>query len=169
MNKVMHVMKLMDNYDAPLLMSQTTDVIDMLWGSNEYSVRASLLQNIESILDRERSNKDLIEMLTTVKDELNRDFSNVCFELKLDTVKDAFNIVSHKLRECKKYDKEMKFAFYDGLADILYFYTQTNTFFTHNRSYPSSVKSIQMRILRRDIFFVPGVINNQECNSNDLN
>ena len=78
----------------------------------------------------------------------NKNFNTT--SLKNKQIRTNFKTISKLIKECGKLDKTTKFVFYEGLADMLFLYGCTKTYFKNNKDY-GSADSDMIHIRQRDI------------------
>jgi len=158
-DKIIHVLNLMKTHKPPLVIINEKEVYEHYWGRN-YSIKENLLTNFDKILkcpefktisNELNSNiQKIIQILQATQKERNqnKDHDYASYN-KL--VRENLRQISILCRNCIKLDKSNKFIFYEGLADILYLYSSTKTYFKHDSSYEKGAESELSFIRRRDI------------------
>ncbi len=158
-DKIIHVLNLMKTHKPPLVIINEKEVYEYYWGKN-YSVRENLFTNFIKILK--------CPEFTTMSNELTTNIQKIIHILQINhkdrnqnkehdyasynkLVRENLRQISLICRNSIKLDKTNKFIFYEGLADILYLYSSTKTYFKHDSSYEKGAESELSFIRRRDI------------------
>jgi len=186
-DKVIHVLELMNINDPPLIQLTEQEIFDTLWGDNNpNSLKSVLLKNFKGFLKLKYEKldlivtkvKEIIDIINNKDDEQFQDNKKIKIEKRNDYYSKQNKIFKNKLKmialiliTCSEIDKSKKFICFRPLSDVLLLYSKTNIYFKHNDSYSSSTNSETISILKRDIntFTSFSTIDNQVNRSNKTN
>lgn len=168
LDKVIHVLDLMKTDEPPLIQLTEKEVYEHYWGKED-SLRSSLDTNLKKILKINdpvlfavknhfekilqilnwphshvpeiKSSKIIIEVGETSESE---------FKSKNKEVREKMKSLALLIKACQYLDTSNKYIFYEGLADMLFLYSSTRTYFKSNKYYESCT-SEKISIRRRDI------------------
>ena len=174
-NKVIHVLELMNIDKPPLIRLSEQEIFENLWSNeNTNSIKNVLLRNFKGYLHLKIERSDLI--IIKIKEIINIITNKDIEEVKIsnlvtnDESSEVIDIYSHKnnmfrsklrkiaiiLTSCADIDKSKLYICYKQLSDILVLYSKTFIYFKHNDNYNKSTNSEVIEILKRDINIFTG-------------
>jgi hypothetical protein len=155
LDKVLHVLSLMKTDQTPLILLSQKEIYEYYWGKED-SIRSVLESKLKKIVDfnelflaRER----ILRVLNFLKSDTfitNKILSEDEYLDRNKKIRDGFRRTALNIKLISTYVKSSNIVFYEGLADILYLYASTQTYFKYNSIYESCY-SETISIRRRDI------------------
>jgi hypothetical protein len=155
LDKVLHVLNLMKTDQPPLILLTQKEIYDYYWGKED-SIRSVLESKLKKIVDLNElilAKERILRVLNYLKSDTfitNKIFSEEEYLDRNRKIRDGFRKIALNIKIISTYVKSSNIVFYEGLADILYLYASTQTYFKYNSKYESCL-SETISIRRRDI------------------
>jgi hypothetical protein len=168
LDKVIHVLNLMKTNEPPLIQLSEQEVYEHYWGKED-SIRSSLDTNIKNllkindpVLSSVKNHFEKIQQIlkwphSYIPEMISSKFiiqvaqlSEEDYKLKNQEVREKMKAIALLIKACQYLDTSNKYIFYEGLADMLFLYSSTRTYFKSNKYY-ESCNSEKISIRRRDI------------------
>eukprot|EP00340_Litonotus_pictus_P011500 CAMPEP_0170539032 /NCGR_PEP_ID=MMETSP0209-20121228/103672_1 /TAXON_ID=665100 ORGANISM="Litonotus pictus, Strain P1" /NCGR_SAMPLE_ID=MMETSP0209 /ASSEMBLY_ACC=CAM_ASM_000301 /LENGTH=871 /DNA_ID=CAMNT_0010840851 /DNA_START=1778 /DNA_END=4393 /DNA_ORIENTATION=- len=191
-NKVLHVLELMDTKEPPIVSCTNQEVIEFLYGKKETSIRSSILFCISNLIDKgsKSLNSIFIEIIEILNQEDTSLFNhlhhlsngnsnsigtdstepnNSVLQEKLLIYKSNLKRVARLLYQGSKDSSSKRLSALEPLAVMLYMQASVESFFKPNSKYQTPRDSVKISILQRDICMTNQVNKKTNFSEDDLN